>query len=233
MTETSIRTTAVQTRPPLSRQIQWAVAACLVAGSVLSAAPQYAEHLLAGDLARRDQIAWGLGHQDFYRVEWLAAMLASFLLLLGFLGLWQVTRWSTPRLTAVGAVVLTWGMSGQIFSESATYAAGVVAADVFGSTGAERLIAEGYLRDPGMIAGVLVPVIAGMFFGVILLAVALWRSGLPRVPVVLLGLWPVWDFFAPAQIGPMTSDLFLLVGGCWLGIAAARLPHERWLGQTT
>ena len=92
-------------------------------------------------------------------------------------------QWRTPKLTVIGAVVLTWGMTGQLFVRLRPTPAQVVAADVFGSVEAERLIADGYLHDPGMIVGVpLVPVIAGMLFGVILLAVALWRSGFPPVP---------------------------------------------------
>src|SRR3954452_5921984 len=172
MTETSMPTAAVPTEPPFSRPIQRAIAACLIAAPVLSAVPQYVEHLLAGDRGRESQSAWGLAHQGYYRFEWLAAMYGSILFLLGFLGLWHIPRWSAPKLTAVGPVVLTWGMCGQIFSETSTYAGQVAAAEVFGSRGAERLIAEGYLHDPGIIGGVLVPVIAGMFFGVILLAVA-------------------------------------------------------------
>jgi hypothetical protein len=122
-------------------------------------------------------------------------------------------------------------MSGQVFSDTATYAAQVVAGDTFGADQAERLIAHGYLHDPGMVAVVLVPVIAGMFLGLLLLAVALWRSGFPRVPVVLLALWPLWDFLGPTRLGPVTADLFLLLAGVWLGAAVARLPRSRWLGH--
>jgi len=231
MTDTYTAAIITPTEPPFSRPIRRTVAGCLAAAAVLCAVPQYAERLVAGDLERADQIAWGIAHQGFYRVEWLAAMVGSILLLIGFLGLWQITRWSTPKLTAVGAVVLTWGMSGQIFSEVATYTAGVVTADVLGPADAERVIADGYLRDPGMIAIVLVPVIAGMFVGLMLLTVSLWRSAFPRVPVVLLALWPLWDFFGPSQLGPFTADLFLLVSGVWLGVVVARLPHSRWLGR--
>jgi hypothetical protein len=230
MTDTSTRPRAL-TAPPLSRPIQLTVAASLAAGALLCAVPQYVEHLLAGDLEREDQIAWGLAHQGFYRVEWLAVMVGGFLLLLGFLGLWQITRWSTPRLTAVGAVVLTWGMTGQILSDAATYTAQVVAADVFGAAEAERLVTEGYLDDPGMTAVVLVPVIAGMFVGVLLLAVALWRSAFARVPAVLLALWPLWDFFGPSPLGPVSPELLVLVAGVWLAVEVARLPHSRWLGR--
>src|SRR6476661_9787869 len=87
--------------PPFSRAIQIIVAVSLALGGVLTGGPQYLEYLLAGDLGRSDQIAWGLGHQAFYRTEWVAGMFGGFLLLLGFLGLWQFTRWRAPRLTAI------------------------------------------------------------------------------------------------------------------------------------
>lgn len=223
--------TARRTTPPLSRVTQQAVALCLVLGAALIAVPQYVEYLRAGDLDRKGQIGWGLAHQTFYRAEWAAAMLGSFLLLLGFLGLWQVTRWHARKVTAIGAVVLTWGMTGQLFSDTATYTAQVVAADVFGTASAERLVADGYLKDPGMIAVVLVPVIAGMFFGILLLAVACWRSGLPKPAVVALALWPLWDFLAPGPVGPVTADLFLLVAGVGLGLAVTRMTGRRWRGE--
>jgi hypothetical protein len=233
MTDTVTPAVLASSGPPLSRAVRVTAGLCLVAGAVLCAVPQLAERLVAGDLARADQIEWGLAHQGFYRTEWLTAMVGGFLLLFGFLGLWQITRWSAPRLTALGAVVLTWGMSGQVFSDTATYVAQVVAADTEGAPGAERLIRQGYLHDPGMIAVVLVPVIAGMFVGLLLLAVALWRSGFPRVPVVLLALWPLWDFIGPSRLGPVTADLFLLLAGSWLGLLVSRLPHGRWLGHDT
>jgi hypothetical protein len=230
MTDTSLHAVPATSTAPLSRAAQRAVAGCLVAAALLIAVPQYVEHLLAGSLEREEQVAWGLDHQAFYRAEWACAMVGSFLLLIGFLGLWQVTRWSVPRLSAVGAIVLTWGMSGQIFSDVATYTSQVVAADIFGTPQAERLIADGYLHDTGMILAVLMPVILGMFIGVIMLAVALWRSGFPRAAVVVLALWPLWDFFGPGSLGPVTADLFLLVGVTWLGVVVARLPRSRWLG---
>lgn len=228
---TALAPRASRTTPPLSRVTQRAVALSLILGATLVAVPQYLEYLRAGDLERKQQIAWGLSHQTFYRGEWAAGMVGSFLLLLGFMGLWQLTRWHTPKLTAVGAIVLTWGMTGQIFSDVATYTGQVVAADVLGANGAERLITEGYLKDPGMIVVVLVPVIAGMFVGVLMLASACWRSALPKAPVVALALWPLWDFFGPGPVGPFSADLLLLFAGLWLGVAVARLPRHRWLGE--
>ena len=48
------------TTPPLSRVTQLAVALSLILGSALVAIPQYLEYLRAGDLERKEQIAWGM-----------------------------------------------------------------------------------------------------------------------------------------------------------------------------
>ena len=224
--------TTAQNRPThlaLSRRAQLASAGSLAIGSLLIAVPQYVDRLWAGDLERLQRIRWGLAHPGFDRVEWAAAMVGSFLLLFGTLGLWHRTRRRCPRLTTVGAVVLTWGLSGQIFSDTATYAAQVVTAHVVGAADAERVIAKGYLHDGGMIAVVLVPVILGMLVGLGLLVVALWRSGFPHGAVVALALWPLWDFFGPSALGPLTADLWLAIGGVWLAVVLARTPREQWM----
>lgn len=207
---------------PLSHSARIGSGLALILGAALIAVPQYVEYLLAGDLEREAQIAWGLQHQTFYRLEWVLAMFGSFLLVPGFLGIWHITRHQAPRLTAVGAVVLLWGLAGQVFSDVATYTAQVVAGDVFGAADAERLIADGYLEDPGMIGGVLVPVIVGMLVGILVTAAACWRSGFPKAPVAMLALWPLWDFLGPTPLGPFTTDLLLLGAGVWLGLLVVR-----------
>ena len=224
-------TSATVRTPALSRRVQLAAASCLGLGSLLIAVPQYIEKQWSGDLERLPQIRWGLAHLSFVRIEWMGAMIGGFLLLLGSFGLWQLTRSISPRLTAVGAVVLTWGLSGQIFSDTATFTGQVVAAHVLGADQADKVIDKGYLHDPAMIAGVLVPVILGMLIGLGLLVVALWRAGLPRGAVIALAIWPLWDFFGPGTVGPLSGELGLAVGGVWLAVALARAPRERWIGS--
>lgn len=231
MTDTQTTAQTSPSDPALPRRAVLASAICLGFGSLLIAVPQYVERQWAGDLERAAQIRWGLAHLGFYRAEWLGAMLGSFLLLLGTLGLWRLTWRHVPRLTTVGVVVMTWGLGGQLFSDTATYTAQVVTAHVLGADDAERVIADGYLHDPGMIAGVLVPVILGMLVGLGLLVVALWLSGFPRGAVVAWALWPLWDFFGPATLGPLSAELGLAIGGVWLALAMARLPGERMSGE--
>jgi hypothetical protein len=224
--------TPTQQDPPLSRPIRLVAAACLGAGALLTALPQYAERLLAGNLDRSAQIAWGIEHLWYYRIEWACAMVGSFLLALGFLRVWQCARWTAPRLTAVGSVVLTWGMMGQILSEAATYAAQVSVAHVFGPAKGDGLVSQGYLHDPAFIATVLVPVVVGMFVGLILLCVTLWRAHFPRGLVIVLALWPLWDFFGPSS-RVMGGEPFLAVAGVWLALVLGRGPEQRRLAPSS
>lgn len=220
-----------QPAPPLSRAARVAVGVSLVVGGVLNGGLQYVDHLTAGSGEKAEMMAWGLAHQGLYRAVWVGILISSGFLLLGFLGLAQVTRWRTPRLTAVAAVLTTWGMSGFANVLAGSYVANVVAPDVLGLEGAVRLVDDGYLADWGMTLGALAPHLVGSFFGVLLLVVAGWRSGLPRVPLVLLAAFLVWDF-ALAPWGILEPHVLLLVSLVWLGVFVLRMPHARWLGGT-
>ena len=233
MTETALRPlSTLPAEPPLSRGIQRAVAVSLVLAGVLNGGLQYVDHLTAGDGEQRELITWGLAHHTAYQAIWFGVMLSSVLLLLGFLGLAQVTRWHVPRLTAVAAALTVWGMWGFGNVLAGTYVAQVVTPDLFGVDDAVTLIDEGYLKDWGMIAGSLAPHLIGSFFGIFLLAIACWRSGLPRVPAALLIAFLVWDFgFSP--VGLLEPHLLLLVSLVWFGVFVGRMPRETWLGRTT
>ena len=231
MTDTALSDVhTIRTVPPLSRSIRRGVGACLILAGLLNGGLQYVDHVTAGDGDRRTVIAWGLEHHASYQAVWFGVMLSSIFLLLGFLGLAQVTRWHTPRLTVAATLLTVCGMWGFGNVLAGTYVAQVVTADVFGADNAVTLIEDGYLKDWGMIAGSLAPHLLGSFFGVLLLAIACWRAGLPRVPAALLIVFLVWDFmFSP--IGILEPHLLLLVALVWLGITVVRMPHAQWLGD--
>ncbi|KAA1419753.1 hypothetical protein FE697_017740 [Mumia zhuanghuii] len=232
MTDTTLSTVGtVRPVPPLSRAIQLGVATCLILGGLLNGGLQYADHLLAGDPERRELLVWGLEHHAVYQAVWFGVMLSSVCLLLGLLGLAQITRWRAPRLTAVATVLTVLGMWGFGNVLAGTYVAHVVVPDVLGVDAAVTLVEDGYLKDWGMVAGSLVPHLVGSFFGVLLLAVACWRAGLPKVPAVLLIVFLVWDF-ALSPIGIVEPHVLLLVALVWLGVAVARMPQREWLGQS-
>ena len=212
--------------PPLSRSVRLAAGTSLVLAGLLNGGLQYVDHLTAGSGDQADMLAWGLAHSGVYRAVWTGIMLSSVFLLLGFLGLAQVARWRAPRLTAVAAVLTTWGMAGFANVLAGSYVANVVAPEVLGVEGAVRLVDEGYLSDWGMTVGALVPHLVGSFLGILLLVVAGWHSALPRVPLALLAGFLVWDF-ALAPVGVLEPHLLLLVALVWLGVFVLRMPHAR------
>jgi hypothetical protein len=219
-----------RTVPPLSRPIQGGVGLSLVLAGLLNGGLQYVDHLAAGDGGRRELMVWGLEHQTFYQTVWFGVMLSSIFLLVGFLGLAQLTRWHTPKLTVAATLLTLWGMWGFGNVLVGTYVAQVVTPDVLGPDEGVTLIEDGYLEDWGMVAGSLAPHLVGSFFGVLLLAVACWRAGLPRVPVTLLVVFLVWDFtFTP--VGPLEPHLLLMVALVWLGTTVVRMPQHQWLGR--
>ena len=74
----------------------------------------------------------------------------------------------------------------------------------------------------------LLPHLVGSFVGVLLLALAGLRSAsLPKVPLVLLIVFLVWDFLLPS-VGPLEPHLLLAVALVWLGVAVLRMPQLEW-----
>ena len=231
MTQTISQTSSVApTLPPLSQAIRRGVGACLVLAGLLNGGLQYVDHLTAGDGEQRELMAWGLEHHAAYQAVWFGAMLSSIFLLLSFLGLAQITRWHTPKLTVVATLLTIWGMWGFGNVLAGTYVAQVLTPEVLGLDAGVSLIEDGYLKDWGMIAGSLAPHLIGSFFGILLLAIACWRSGLPRVPSALLVVFLLWDFML-TPVGPLEPHLLLLVALVWLGVTVIRMPHEQWAGR--
>ena len=233
MTQTTLTPPiTASTAPPLSRSTRRGVGICLVLAGLLNGGLQYVDHLAAGDGGRREQMVWGLEHHTLYQAIWFGAMLSSIFLLLGFLGLAQITRWHTPKVTVVATLLTVWGMWGFGNVLAGTYVGQVVTPDVLGPDAGVILIEDGYLKDWGMIASSLAPHLIGSFFGVLLLAIACWRSGLPRVPSALIVVFLLWDFLL-SPVGLFEPHLLEMVALAWLGVTVIRMPHEQWLGGRT
>ena len=153
-------------------------------------------------------------------------MLSTLFLPLGLLAIAQVTRWHTPRLSAVGALLTIWGMWGFTNVIALGYGAGTV------GPGLDAAVAlnEGYVDHLGVMVTALAPHLIGSFLGLILLSAAAWRSRVfPKVPLALLVVFLVWDFTLPSS-GPFEPHLLLMVALVWLGVHLMRMPHRTWLG---
>lgn len=236
-TTRTTRTTAppITVTPPLSRAARIGTGLCLLSAGVTNGLGQYVGGLLMPDLDDFSaQIAWGAEHPAAQAAEQTTLLVSMLVLPLGLLGLANLTRWAAPRLTAIALALVLWGMWGFHNIVALGYAAGTVGPDVIGVDAAVALN-EGYLDHLGTILTALVPHLVGSFLGLALLALAGLRTrGLPRVPLLILLAFLVWDFLLPSA-GPAEPHLLLAVALGWLGVHVLRLPHAEWLkpGQGT
>lgn len=231
MTITSTSTATVS--PPLSRAARVGVGLCLVTAGLANGLSQYVGELFMPELEDFSaQIRWSADHPVVHAVEQTSLLVSLLVLPLGLLGLANITRWAAPRLTAVGVVLMLWGMWGFHNVVALGYAAGTVGPDALGTTAAVELN-KGYLDHVGTMVTALLPHLLGSFLGLLLLAVAGLRGRsqshqLPRLPLLLLIGFLVWDFFLPAA-GPLEPHLLLAIALVWLGVHVLRLPQAVWV----
>lgn len=216
--------------PPFSRALQVTAGICLIAAGLLNGLPQFlVGFLTSGQESFSDQIAWSTSNPILHGLEQTALVVSSLFMPLGLLGIAHVCRFRAPVLTAVATPLVVWGMWGFGNVLAMGYVSGTVAPGVLGVDVAVRLN-DGLLGHPGTVATALVPHLLGSLLGLVLLSIAMWRSGsFPRVPVALLILFLVWDFALPPA-GPVDPHLLLVVAWVWLGVHVIRLPPESWRG---
>jgi hypothetical protein len=219
-------------RPPLSRGIQIIVGVSLVAAGLTNGLAQYVgELLMPAHDDFTDQIRWGAEHPALHVAEQTALIVSMLVLPVGLIGLAQLTRWGAPRLTAVAAVLIVWGMWGFHNVAALGYAAGTVGPDAIGVDASAELN-EAFMGHLGTVVVALLPHLLGSFLGLLLLAVAGWRGRtLPRIPLALLVAFLIWDFGLPAA-PPFEPHVLLAVALGWLGVHVIRLPQSRWHGRT-
>lgn len=227
--DTSV-TTRAAAAPPYSTLIRQGLGLCLVLGGILNGGGQYVGELLSPDHERfSDQFQWGLDHPLLHQGEQFALLASMLFLPLGLLAIAQLTRWHTPRLTAVAALLTLWGMWGFGNVIALGYAAGSVGPRTIGVDDSVELN-DGFLEHAGVLAGALFPHLIGSFLGLLLLSAAAWRSRVfPKPPLVLLVGFLIWDFLLPSA-GPLEPHLLLMVALVWLGLHLTRMPHRLWLG---
>jgi hypothetical protein len=229
MTQTVQPAADTPTEAPYSSLVRRAAGASLVLAGLTNGLSQYVGHLVAGDLDWVDYLRWGADHLGFLRAEQLTLMVSALFMPLGLLGLAQVTRWTSPRLTLVGTPLMLWGMWGFHNILAGGYLFGAAAIDILGIDVAAQYN-EGLTSDPGAGLVALLPHLVGSFLGVLLLSIAAWRSGrFPRAACALVVAFLVWDFFL-VPVGPLEAHLLLAVGWTWLGVTLWRMPAEEWRG---
>jgi hypothetical protein len=215
--------------PPFSRALRITAGLALVAAGLLNGLPQFLVTLVSGDLSFGEQIAWGAEHPLIHGLEQTALVVSSLVMLIGLLGVAQVTRFRAPVLTAVATPLVVWGMWGFGNVLAMGYVAGTVAPDVLSVDQAVALN-DGLGSHPGTVGVALIPHLIGSFLGLVLLSVAIWRSrAFPRAAAVLLVAFLLWDFGLPA-LGRVDAHVLLVVAWVWMGIHLLRMPDAAWRG---
>jgi hypothetical protein len=200
----------------------------LVLAAVLNGLSQYVGHLVVPDGdSFNDQLRWSVEHPTFHGAEQLALVLSSLFMPIGLLGLAWVAHHRARRLTAVAVALTIWGMWGFHNVLAMGYTTGTVAPGAIGVEAAVQLN-NSLVDHAGVMVTALLPHLVGSFFGLLLLAVAAWRSRLlPKVPLLLLVGFLLWDFLLPPA-GPLEAHLLLTVSWTWLGVHLVRMPTQAW-----
>jgi hypothetical protein len=232
MSQTTEVPVAAPPAPPYSRQIRVAAGACLVLGGLTNGLVQYVQHLVVPEGTVAEEVRWGLDHSLYLHAEQTLVVLSALFMPLALLGVAQVTRWRSPRLTVVALPLLLWGMWGFHNILSTDYLVRTVAPGVI-PTSAVAALDDVLVSDTGLLVTALLPHLVGSLFGALLLSVAAWRSGaFSRVACGFVIAFLAWDFFVP-PVGPFEAHLLLTVGWVWWGIDLIRMPHRLWAGGRT
>lgn len=229
---TQTRREAAPVGAPYSRQIRIAAGVCLVLGAITNGLVQYVQEFVVPDGSVADEVSWRFDHQLYLHVDQGLVLLSALVMPLAVLGVAQVTRWTSPRLTLVAVPLLLWGMWGfhNILSTDyflRTFVPGVL------PVREAVVLEESLFSDTGLVVMSLVPHLVGSFLGAVLLSIAAWRSGrFSRVASGLVIGFLAWDFLL-VPFGPFEAHLLLAVGWAWWGIDLIRMPHEHWAGGSS
>ena len=216
--------------PPFSTTLRLAAGLCLIAAGLLNGLPQIlVEFMTQEQESFSDQIEWSRDHALVHGAEQTALVVSSLFMPLAVLAVAHLSRFRAPVLTAIATPLALWGMWGFGNVLAMGYVAGTVAPSILDIDQAVALN-DGLSSHPGTIATALVPHLIGSFLGLLLLSIAVWRSGsFPRPTAVLLAAFLVWDFGLP-PLGPIDPHVLLVLAWVWMGIHLLRMPDAVWRG---
>jgi hypothetical protein len=193
-------------------------AACLVAAPALEVLEQVLSPLTgrstSADLAAIDQ------HRDAFATSVLIGIVATALLVPAFAGLASACLERAPRLARAGAAVIVLSMMGFFAVRMVQGVQLQLVTDGVDRHTAARLVDD--LTGNPVGGAILAAFLLGSMVGLVLLAVAAWRTGLPRPAAVALGVFPFADLVMQGHLGTIASHLLLLAATSWLAVALVR-----------
>lgn len=204
--------------PPHRLLSRRALGVVLVAAPVLEVVEQLLSPL-ASTSTRADLVAIG-GRQGTFVASLLVGIVATALYVPAFLGLASRCVPSAPRASRMGGFV---AMASMVCFEGVRAVQGIelqLVRDRIPAHAATAVV-DGVT---GNAAGVVVLVLflGGSVVGLVALAVAGWKHGLPRTPLLVMAAFPVLDLALPGRAGTIASHAALLLALGWLAAELQR-----------
>ena len=159
-------------------------------------------------------------HQGLFVISVLVGLVATLLYVPAFLGLATRCLVAAPVAARVGVAFAVWSMLGFMGVRMAQAVELQAVRDGLDRGETVRLMDHLVTNPIG--APSLVLLLAGSAVGLVALAVAGWRAGLPRPALLLVAVFPFLDLALPSQTGTVASHVALLAGLGWLAVALAR-----------
>lgn len=191
---------------------------CLVLAPLCEVVEQLLSPLTGGSTAADLQAI--TAHQGAFTVSVLIGLIGTVLYVPAFLGLAGVCLSRSRVAARIGggvAVLSMLGFAGVRMGQAIQLEAVDRHVDI-------QLIAglmDGAAGNPiGMT--MMIMFLGGTVIGVLALAIATWRAGLPRAAAILLAVFPFVDLAAKGHVGTVVSHVVLLVALGWLASAIAR-----------
>ena len=176
---------------------------------------------LSGTSTRADLSAIA-AHDGAYVISVMIGVAATALYVAGFLGLAARCAGVAPVAARIGAFV---SVASMICFAGVRTAQGVelqLARDHVAPRAAASVV-DGIGANPAG-AMILIVFLAGSVVGLVALAVAAWKRGLPRPAVLYLGAFPVVDLVLPGHLGTLASHGLLLVALASIALALRETP---------
>jgi hypothetical protein len=166
-----------------------------------------------------------------YAVSAVLFLLGSLFLLAASVGLIRLFRASRVTLGQLAGALLLIGSAATV----AFYTFGAVEYQMATQADINRAEAAKLLdgQEPALAIPILVLFVLGIVLGLILLAVAAWRTGILPLPgAAILAAAGILDFFAEGGVIGIVAFAVTLIGLGWLGLVVLRISDEEWARES-
>lgn len=195
-----------------------AVATLLVVAAVCDTLEQVLSPLTGG--TTYDDLTAIAHHEGRFVLSVLVGMVGTLLFVPGLLGLTARTVHRAPVASRIAAALVCVGFPGFVGVRMGQAAELQAVRDGLPARSTADLV--DHLSANPIGAVIVGCFLVGTVVGVVVLAVAVWRAGLPRVAVVLVGAFGIADMVTEGTVPGWISHLLLVAGLGWIAVALVR-----------